>query len=73
MVARADSLGRVGTPPRQDEVAQEYGLPLPGDRWAVQMRACDSEARNRWEAEMELMSWFCFAFPTPRDHALIMI
>lgn len=43
-LARVDTVGRVGTLPCQDEVAQEYGLPLPGDRWAVQMRACDSEA-----------------------------
>ena len=28
----------------EDEVAEEYGTPLPGDRWGLQLRSCDSEA-----------------------------
>jgi hypothetical protein len=28
----------------KEEVANEFGHPLPGNKWALQMRACDSEA-----------------------------
>lgn len=36
-----------------DEVAEEYGTPLPGDRWGLQLRSCDSEVP--WDSGADVM------------------